>query len=68
MYRFIENMKTARSSVDEELQANETAACESGNDSNKRKRTQNTRLQGYHINRGKYNSCHIPDSFGKTIP
>ena len=54
MYLFIENMKSARSSVDEELQAIETAGCESGNDSNKRKRTQNTRLQGYHINHGKY--------------
>ena len=51
MYLFTENMKSARSSVDEELQVNEIAACES--ESNKRKRTQNTRLQGYHINRGK---------------
>lgn len=54
MYLFTENMKSARSSVDEELQVNETAGCESEScESNKRKRTQNTRLQGYHINRGK---------------
>jgi len=53
MYLFTENMKSARSSVDEELQTNETAACESESESNKRKRTQNRRLQGYHINCGK---------------
>ena len=53
MYLFTENMKSAKSSVDEELQANETAASESESESNKRKITQNTRLQGYHLNHGK---------------